>query len=151
MKYSEWKTYKLNQVGEVVSGGTPSTKVPQYWYGEIPWITPKDLSRYNKKMIYSGDRSITKEGLENSSVRLIPKNSILFSSRAPIGYVAKAGVELGTNQGFKNLVVNKNHCHDYIYYLLINETENIKRISGGSTFSEISGTAFGNFKVKVPE
>ena len=104
MSCSEWKEYRLDEVGDIVSGGTPSTKNEDYYGNEIPWITPKDLSGYYSKYISKGERSITKLGLEKSSAKLLPKGTILFSSRAPIGYVAIAQEDLCTNQGFKNIV-----------------------------------------------
>ncbi len=86
-----WAWVKLGDIGEVVAGGTPSTKVPEYFDGKIAWITPADLTGYKQKYISQGRRNISDNGLRNSSARLIPSGSILFSSRAPIGYVAIAG------------------------------------------------------------
>lgn len=86
---TNWNEYKLGQIADVV-GGTPSTKVPQYYGGIIPWLTPKDLTNYTNRFIAQGERNITKEGLSNSSARMVPKNTILLTSRAPIGYMAIA-------------------------------------------------------------
>lgn len=96
------KSYKIDEIGKVVAGGTPSTKISSYWDGNISWITPKDLSNFSVKYITHGERNISEKGLNNSSAKLIPKNSVLLSSRAPIGYIAIASKELATNQGFKN-------------------------------------------------
>src|SRR5690554_7447812 len=85
-----WVETTLGEVSNIQSGGTPSTKNESYWGDEISWITPKDLSSYNSVYIEKGERSISKVGLENSSAKLLPKNTILFSSRAPIGYVVIA-------------------------------------------------------------
>lgn len=87
---TNWNEYKLGEIADVVGGGTPSTKVPQYYGGNIPWLTPKDLTNYTNRFIAQGERNITKEGLSNSSARMVPKNTILLTSRAPIGYMAIA-------------------------------------------------------------
>jgi len=109
-----WKWTTLGEIGEVASGGTPSTKIAQYWNGSIGWITPADLSGYEGKYIGKGRKNISIEGLNKSSARLLPKGTILFSSRAPIGYVAIAKNELATNQGFKNLIPSKFIFNEYV-------------------------------------
>jgi len=96
-----WEIKRLDEVGDIFSGGTPSTKDEDNWGEEIIWITPSDLTGYLAKTIHKGKKSISKLGLSMSSARLMPKGSVLFSSRAPIGYVVIAGTELCTNQGFK--------------------------------------------------
>ncbi|MFA7055852.1 MAG: restriction endonuclease subunit S, partial [Acholeplasmataceae bacterium] len=151
MSYKDWIKCKISDLGDVVSGGTPSTKIVDNWDGEISWITPKDLSGFNNRFISTGERKISDKGLANSSAKLMPKGSVLFSSRAPIGYVAIASKELSTNQGFKSIVPNGNNYNIFIYYLLKYITEDIKSIAGGSTFSEISGTAFKNIEIKIPK
>jgi type I restriction enzyme S subunit len=113
-----WQLRRLDEVGKIVSGGTPSTKNPQYWDGEISWISPADLTGYTKKYIFRGRKSISKSGLKNSSAKLIPKGSVLFSSRAPIGYVVIAGKDVCTNQGFKSIIPNANILSEYLYYFL---------------------------------
>ena len=151
MSYKDWIKCKISDLGDVVSGGTPSTKIVDNWDGEISWITPKDLSGFNNRFISTGERKISDKGLANSSAKLMPKGSVLFSSRAPIGYVAIASKELSTNQGFKSIVPNGNNYNIFIYYLLKYITDDIKSIAGGSTFSEISGTAFKNIEIKIPK
>lgn len=141
---------KLEDIGEIVGGGTPSTKKKEYYGGNISWITPKDLSNNQSKYIFEGSRNITKEGLDNSSAKLLPKGSVLFSSRAPIGYVAIAGKEVATNQGFKSIIPNNNTSSDFLYYLLINNTNNIKNQGSGSTFNEVSGSVMKNIEVLIP-
>lgn len=89
----------------------------QYWNGEIAWITPKDLANHSGRYISRGERNITKEGLENSSTKLMPINSVLFTSRAPIGYVAIAKNQVCTNQGFKSLVCKDSICYICIYII----------------------------------
>lgn len=147
----EFTKYKLNELGTVYSGGTPSTKKDEYWDGNIPWITPKDLSGYKRKYISSGERSITELGLQKSSAILIPKRSVLMSSRAPIGYVVINENEVTTNQGFKSINCNEDKClNEYMYYWIKNNVDYIISKSNGSIFKEISGTSFKELIVKVP-
>lgn len=148
----DWEVKTIADIGEVISGGTPSTKNEDYYGGNISWITPKDLSGYNRKFISKGERSITELGLQKSSAKLLPKGTVLFSSRAPIGYVAIAEQEVCTNQGFKSIVCNAEIMNNnYVYYFLKFNKENIENVSSGSTFKEISGTHMKNFKIIVPE
>ena len=151
MSVSEWREAKLCDIGEIVGGGTPSTKEESYYGGDIPWITPKDLSTHNERYIYRGEKSITEEGLKNSSAKLMPKGTVLFSSRAPIGYVAIAGKELCTNQGFKSLIP-KNGVADseFIYYLFKHKKSDIEAIANGTTFLEVSGSAMKNISILLP-
>lgn len=150
-KNDGWQTLKLDEIGEVVGGGTPSTKISEYYGGCIPWITPKDLSGYKSKYIFRGERNITEKGLKNSSAILLPKGSVLFSSRAPIGYIAIAGCDVATNQGFKSIIPNEEIISsDFLYYLLKYNVETIKNQGSGSTFSEISGKVMKSIEVSVP-
>ena len=145
------KYYKIKDIGEVVSGGTPSTSKNDYWYGDIGWITPKDLSSYEDIYISKGERNISEKGLNNSSAKLVPKNTVLMTSRAPIGYIAIANNELSTNQGFKNLICNEDICHyKYFYYWLKYNIKYIINNSNGSTFKEISGGTFKNLEISLP-
>lgn len=142
---------KLKDVTTIISGGTPSTKKEEYWNGCISWITPKDLSGYNKMYISKGERNITDSGLKNSSANLMPKGSVLFSSRAPIGYVAIASNELCTNQGFKNFVCDESKIHNiYLYYWLKNNVKTIEGFASGSTFKEISASKIANVGIELP-
>lgn len=147
----EFKYYKIDDIGEVVSGGTPSTNKNEYWYGDIGWITPKDLSTYEEIYISRGERNISSEGLNNSSARLVPKNTVLMTSRAPIGYIAIASNELSTNQGFKSLICDEEICHyKYFYYWLKLNIKYIINNANGSTFNEISGGTFKNLEISLP-
>jgi len=149
---SEWKEYKISEFAEVIAGGTPSTKEPTYYNGNIPWITPKDLTNYAFRYIGRGERNITEEGLNNSSAKLLPPNTILLTSRAPIGYLAISSNQLATNQGFKNLVVNKSKADPlFIYYLLKSNVEYIKSQGSGTTFAEISGAVTKELRFKLPD
>jgi len=146
-----WVETSIGKVTVVESGGTPSTKNPSYWGDEIPWITPRDLSSFKDVFIEKGERSISIEGLENSSAKLLPKNTILFSSRAPIGYVVIAQNETATNQGFKNLICDEVNSHfKYFYYLMKYKADFIERLSSGSTFSEASGTLIKSIELNLP-
>ena len=146
------KTYKLSEVARIYSGGTPSTKISSYYEnGNIAWITPKDLSGYRHKYISSGQRNITEEGYRKSAAILLPKGSVLFSSRAPIGYVAVAENELCTNQGFKSFVCDEKYItSDYLYYFLLCNKEKIAAKANGSTFKEISLKAISDFEIELP-
>lgn len=145
--------YKLKEIGKIVSGGTPSTKKSDYYTTNgIGWITPKDLSNYSEKYIYHGARDISKIGLENSSAKIMPSNSILVSSRAPIGYVAMAGEPLAANQGFKSIIPDVSKVlPDYLYYLMLNSKNKLEQVASGSTFKEVSGKTMANFEVDIPK
>jgi len=147
---SGWAIASLADIGEIVSGGTPSTAVLEYWNGDINWISPVDLSGYTGKYISKGKKSITPLGLQKSSARLIPKGSVLFSSRAPIGYVAIASDELCTNQGFKSIIPNKMISNEYLYYFLKYAKKQAEDLASGTTFKEISLSNFAKIKIPVP-
>lgn len=145
---STWKWKKLFEIGSVYSGGTPSTKKNEYWGGDISWITPADLSNYNEVYISDGKRFISQLGLDKSSAKLLPEGTILFSTRAPIGYVVIAKNEIATNQGFKNIVINEGINKLYVYYYLKSITDYAKKIASGTTFLELSTNKFR--KIPIP-
>ena len=145
-----WETVAIGEISEVIGGGTPSSKVDEYWGGSIPWLTPKDLSGYDFRRVKSGKRNITDSGLANSSARLLPKNTVLVTSRAPIGYVALADNQIATNQGFKSLILNDGYDPDFFYYLIKHNVPTLEAASSGTTFKEISGKAFKQIKFNVP-
>lgn len=144
--------YKVSEIGKVIGGGTPSTKRPEYYADSgIPWLTPKDLSGYDRMFISKGSRDITPEGLKNSSAKLLPANSILVSSRAPIGYVAIAQNEVTTNQGFKSIIPNKELViPEYLYFVMKTSKKDLEQIASGSTFKEVSTKVMSNFEVDIP-
>lgn len=146
----KWVLTTIGEIGIVVSGGTPSTRQPDFWGGDIAWITPADLSNYKDKYIQQGQRNITKIGLENSSAKLMPKGSVLFSSRAPIGYTVIAKNEIATNQGFKNLILTNSGYSDYIYYYLKNSKQLAESFASGTTFMELSATKFSQIPFPLP-
>lgn len=147
----KWKKVKISDLGQVVGGATPSTKKEEYYNGDIAWITPKDLSNFHGRYISKGERSITKAGMDSCSTQLLPKNTILFSSRAPIGYVAIAKNEICTNQGFKSLIPNDNIDYLFLYYLLKYNKDIIEAMGSGTTFKEVSGSTMRNIEVMIPE
>ena len=151
MKMEEWKECTLSDLGTIVGGATPSTKdSSNYENGSIAWITPKDLSTHTERFISHGERNITEKGLKSCSAQLMPPNSILFTSRAPIGYIAIAKNEVCTNQGFKSIVPNKDTDFMFLYYLLKYNKDNIENLGSGTTFKEVSGSTMKSVPVKVP-
>lgn len=147
-----WKTCTIADIGTVVGGATPSTKKPEnYENGNIAWITPKDLAGFSGRFISRGERNITETGLNSCSTQLMPKNSVLFSSRAPIGYVAIADNEVCTNQGFKSVVPNENTDYMFLYYLLKYNKAKIESMGSGTTFKEVSGNTMRGIEVTIPE
>ena len=155
MPYQElppgWATITLGEVATIVGGGTPKTSdIANFEEGEIPWITPKDLSGYRQKYIARGARNITRRGLNSSSARLLPANAILFSSRAPIGYVAIASVPVTTNQGFKSFVLPDGIDPSFVYFYLSHSREMVQGLGGGTTFKEISKAIAATIPLPLP-
>jgi type I restriction enzyme S subunit len=136
---NNWVWTRLGDITNVVSGGTPSTSKEEYYNGNIPWITPKDLSNYKEKYILNGARNITEEGLKKSSAVLLPINSVLMSSRAPIGYVVINKKEVSTNQGFKSFTPSISYIPEYLYHYLKKSKNYLESIATGTTFKELSG------------
>lgn len=145
-----WIWTTIGEVGIVTSGGTPSTRISEYWGGNIPWVTPADLSDYDKVYISKGARSITQVGLDYSSAKILPKGSVLFSSRAPIGYVVIAKNEISTSQGFKNLIPTKSLCSEYVYYYFKTIKQIAEKVASGTTFLELSATKFSQILFPLP-
>lgn len=147
----EWKWMRLGEIGSIFGGGTPKTSNPKFWAeNEIPWLTPADLSKHVDKYISRGKRDISLAGLNGSSTRLLPAGSVLFSSRAPIGYVAIAKNELATNQGFKSVVPYIQECNQYLYYYLKFVGNKINERASGTTFKEISGKQLSLELIAIP-
>lgn len=150
-KEDDWKEGALGDIGTIVGGGTPSKSRTEY-YAEngIAWITPKDLSINKSKYIYRGGVDISDLGFKKSSACLVPAGTVLFSSRAPIGYIAIAGQELTTNQGFKSVIPSKTIGTSFIYCFLKKNLPLIESMSSGSTFKEISGSSMKQVPVTIP-
>jgi type I restriction enzyme S subunit len=143
---------KLKDIATVKNGSTPSTSNPEYYDGDIIWITPKDLSSQNKRYINRGERTITKEGFDSCSASLVPKGSVLMSSRAPIGLLSIAETELCTNQGFKNFVPDTNKIDsEFLYYYLKIKINDIDKLGSGTTFKEVSKSSIEDFELLIPE
>ena len=146
-----WKMGKLGDLGTIVGGATPS-KANKSFYTEngIHWLTPKDLSIQQTKFVERGETDITEAGFKSASVKLMPRGSVLFSSRAPIGYVAIAKNDICTNQGFKSVVPNVGVESEFVYQLLRANTRIIEDRASGSTFKEISTAGMRDIPVVVP-
>ena len=145
-----WLWVRLVDIGDIVGGGTPKTSEVSFWEnGTISWITPADM-RGLGKYVSCGMRKITNAGLEKSSARLLPKGTVIYSSRAPIGYIAIALNELCTNQGFKSVIPFNVELSEYLYYCLISQIQNIISRASGTTFKEISGGEFGQTIIPIP-
>lgn len=141
---------KLGQICEVVSGGTPKTNVEEYWNGEFNWITPVEIND-NDYIISDTKRKITQLAIEKKKLTLLPKGTVLLSSRAPIGKVAIAGKEMYCNQGFKNLICSDEICNEYLYWYLKSKKEYLNSLGRGATFKEISKKIVENIEIKLPE
>jgi type I restriction enzyme, S subunit len=145
-----WRWDKLGNVARVIGGGTPSTTNPEYWGGDIPWITPADLAKHHAKNISYGSRNISRAGLEHSGAQMLPRGAVLFSSRAPIGYVAIAANPVATNQGFKSFVLSDELEPDFVYYYLLRARELAVALASGTTFLEISGKNAARLPIPIP-
>lgn len=147
----EWKEVTLGEIGTIVGGATPSTKNTSFYDGNIPWLTPKDLSVNSNKYILRGERNITEAGFKSCSCKMLPKGSVLFSSRAPIGYVAIVANDMCTNQGFKSVIPNEETDSEFLYYLLKYNKDYIASQGSGTTFAEVSGKTMKDIEVVVPK
>ena len=142
-----WKKCTINDLATVVGGGTPDTTVKSYWGGDIQWFTPSEIGK-NKYVDFSL-RTITRDGLDNSSAKLLPLHTILLSSRATVGECSIASNECTTNQGFQSLIAKQ--CNiDFLYYLIQTKKKDLIRNACGSTFLEISANEIRKIKVAVP-
>ncbi len=147
----ELKKYKLGEIATIVNGATPSTSDIDNYDGDIVWLTPKDLSDQDVKYISKGNRNITQKGYDSCSTQMIPPYNILMSSRAPIGLLAINQTECCTNQGFKNIVVDKSICDaDFMYYYLKYNIRQIESLGSGTTFKEVSKQSLEKYEVKLP-
>lgn len=142
--------YYLSDIGKIVSGATPKTSDPENYGGDIVWITPADLSGYSSKYISHGARNITQKGYDSCSTQLMPKGSVLFSSRAPIGYVAIAASDICTNQGFKSIVPDERVDSEFLYYQLKYLKKTIQDLGRGTTFKEVSAKEMSKVTVWLP-
>ena len=148
----EWAIGTISDLGAVVGGSTPSKAKPEYYTETgIAWITPKDLSVNKSKFISHGENDITELGLKNSSATIMPEGTVLFSSRAPIGYIAVAAGEVTTNQGFKSIVPKPEIGTAFVYYFLKHNLPIIEGMASGSTFKEVSGSTMKGVPAVIPD
>lgn len=142
------KTESLGNLAEIKNGGTPSTRKPEYWYGDIHWATLVDTK---EKYLRNTQRKISQKGMQHSSAVLLPINTVIFSSRATIGDVCIAKIETCTNQGYKNFICDETKLHhEFLYYILKKEAKNIESLASGMTYKEISKTLISEFKIPLP-
>jgi type I restriction enzyme S subunit len=145
-----WHHKLFSEVSETVGGGTPSTKVPEYWDGEITWVVPSDITRNDCLALLDSERHITDKGLRESSATLVPPETILMTSRASVGFFALVDREVCTNQGFINIIPHSNHIRMYLLFNLMNRVEEIRSNAKGTTYPEISKGRFRGMDVVVP-
>lgn len=146
----EWREYRIGEIAEIVGGSTPPTDDPSNFDGDVPWITPKDLSNHHSRYISRGGRNLSKIGLAKCSAKLLPAQTVLLSTRAPIGYVAIAKNPLATNQGFRNLILKPGFDPEFVYYWLRANVDELERHASGSTFRELTGSALAQIVIRVP-
>jgi len=148
-----WEVRSIEQLAsKIAQGGTPKTSVPEYWNGGIPWITPAEmgddaLHHYTETTL----RAISRKGLENSSAELLPANSVIISSRAPIGYVTINKVEMATNQGCKGIIPKRDTYHEFLYFSLLVARQRLNNLGAGAGFKEISTSTLKAFQIPVPK
>lgn len=145
-----WQTKKLSDVSEIVNGGTPKTSVSKYWNGNILWITPKDMGRLDDVFVEETGRMITEAGLRDSSAKVIPPNSVILSTRAPIGHLAINKRAITTNQGCKGLIPAYNLDVKFLYYFLEDSVDLLNSLGSGTTFKELSGSKLKEIEIPFP-
>jgi type I restriction enzyme M protein len=145
----DWKMVTLGEVFQIESGGTPDSKKPDYWDGDIKWATLVDIPK-DIQIISETKRKITTKGLKASSAKLLPEKTVLVSSRATIGRIAVINSEMATNQGFKNIIIDKNNHPLFVAYMLSRQKEKMIQLASGGTFKEISKTAISTIQIPLP-
>ena len=145
-----WNDVKVGELVDIKGGGTPSTKNSSFWGGDIVWSSPRDLANQRCHFLMRTDKTITKQGLLKISSGILPAGTLLLSSRAPIGYIAFAGVDMAINQGYIAFLPKAKLSNYFMYFWLKNNIQKIKDSANGSTFLEISKTAFRNIYIKQP-
>lgn len=149
---SKWTIKRLEEISDIRSGGTPSTTNPAFWDGTIPWCTPTDITALNgSKYILQTACNISEVGLAKSSAELIPKNSVIMTTRATIGECAINKIAVTTNQGFKNLIPHPETNCEFLYYLMKMQRERLIALCGGSTFLEIGKRQLAKLEVALPD
>ena len=146
----EWRETSIEEMGKVVSGGTPDTNNKDYWDGGIQWLTPTDVTALRSRFVNKTTRTISESGVKNSSAAILPKGSLMVCTRATIGALAISTTETCTNQGFKNIIPSKGFEVEFIYYAMVFNTKELLRKASGSTFLELSKKDFEKIKIKSP-
>jgi type I restriction enzyme S subunit len=146
----DWEEVPIGAMGQVVGGGTPETVNPDYWEGGIPWATPTDITRLRSRFIGETARTLSASGLKNCAAKPLPPGTLLVCTRATVGELAIASVEITTNQGFKSLVPTQEHDVEFLYYLIAYHKHRLVRLACGSTFLELSKRDFERCSFKVP-
>lgn len=145
-----WVETSLGEIAEVIGGGTPSTTIPEYWDGEIVWLTPTEITSQDGKVVLDSIRKITDLGFKNSGAQMLPKDSVILTSRASVGYVALAGQELCTNQGFQSLIPKHSVLAKFLMFWIQQNRSEFESRSAGSTFKEISKSNVKSIKIELP-
>ena len=145
-----WKTYNLSEVIELIGGGTPKTTNPEYWNGNIPWLSVVDFGN-NEKYVYETEKTITKKGLEESSTKILRKGQIIISARGTVGELAVLGKDMAFNQSCYGINANQKTENDFLYYLLKHSIARIKKKTHGAVFDKITKQTFENIEVDIPE
>ena len=144
------KLVPLGEVCTIINGGTPNTKISKFWNGKHAWITPAEMGNLKSPFLSGSKRTLTDEGLSNSSAQLVPKYSVIMSSRAPIGHLVINEIPMASNQGCKGLIPNKNLNYKYLYYFLYANKQNLNELGSGTTFAEISGSKLKTVLIPLP-
>jgi type I restriction enzyme S subunit len=147
LEFPEWEDSNLSKIAQIVGGGTPDTSVLEYWHGNIQWFTPTEIKT---KYATNSQRTITESGLKNSSAKVLPVGTLLFSSRATVGDVSIAKKECTTNQGFQSMIVDGNNNHEFLYYWILRNKKVFLEKASGSTFLEISKKEIEKLALKRP-
>ena len=150
MKLEQWPVKSLGELCTVVNGGTPKSKISEYWGDDVNWITPAEMGKMNTPYIDSTNRKITELGLQKSSAKLFPPHSVILSTRAPIGHLAINTSPMSTNQGCKTLIPNDELEHKYLYYFLHYNKELLDSLGKGTTFKELSGKSLKSVEIPLP-
>lgn len=145
-----WQLLNIGEVAEIVNGGTPKTEVKEFWDGDVSWITPADLGRLKNREVSSTPRTITQIGLQKSSAKLFKENSVILSTRAPIGHLAINTVPMATNQGCRGIIPSEGLNTIYLYYFLTANVDLLNELGTGATFRELSTKALASVKIPVP-
>ncbi len=146
-----WPTIRISEVSQIISGATPKTSEPDYWDGEIDWVTPADLSNIEGAYIFETPRKISNAGLQSCSATVLPANSVLFSSRAPIGHVAINTAPMATNQGFKSFIPDRKRLEPkFLYWWLKAHRRQLEAMGNGATFKEVSKAAVARVEIPLP-